>query len=485
LLPVLELTGAGWTNINNVKLYYDGVQIGVIENTAVASTTYTKAVNFTAPVGATKFIEVKADIQGTGLGVADNIVVTLATGASNAQRLASLGSFNFPTANTLGNVLTVSASAVIASKNLSVGNISAVNGQPSVTIGSYLITAGSAEGVDISLIRFEDGLSSVATTATANQLGSCFNNLELYYGTTKLGSTITANSAAPAATYNFYPSSFSLIAGQQITVSLKAEVNSTGTCTWTNGNATKLSRIESSGQVTTNAANFVDQEAGQGLTISGAGVLSAAVAASTPEPAILATGETDQTLAIWELSANNTEDLTVYSVWVFSTNTAATSSGNVTDLELYCGTEKFGETVSGLSDAVTDYAVFAGGACVVPKGDSTLLTLKGDITSYASGPYGGGDYILATDYLEFKIVVPATITGISTNQIIARGAGDYASTVVSSNVANRAYVYRTTLTPSIACHGTCATRSRSANDVLADLTLTSAASKDVKFRASV
>jgi len=46
-------------------------------------------------------------------------------------------------------------------------------------------------------------------------------------------------------------------------------------------------------------------------------------------------------------------------------------------------------------------------------------------------------------------------------------------------------VYRTTLTPAIDAHGAQTGRSRSANDVLADLTLTAAASKDVKFRASV
>jgi hypothetical protein len=476
-----SIASSTWQNINNVKLFWDGMQIGTVQNPAVGGTTYTKSVNFTALVGETKVLEIKSDIQGSGISANDSITATLVAGASNAQRQTSLGTFNFPTANTAGNALTINTSTLTGSKNLSLGDITAVNGQLSTTIGSYLLTAGAAEGVDISLIRFEDAASNATTTAGSNQLGACFGNLELYYGDTQLGTTITPNPASPAATYNFYPSDFSLAAGQTVTINLKADVNSTGTCTWTNSEATKISRIESTGQVTTNAANFTTQAAGQGLTITDAGTLSGSARTDELEPAILGMGSTDNTLGIWRLNANSVEDLTVSKILILVSSNA-TSSGSVQNLKLYCGDDQYGPTVESISDSTTDYAAF-GGTCVVPKGSYKVITLKGNVTSYANSAFSGGSYIRTADYVEFYLRIPATITGTTADTLTARGAGDYALTTASTNTASRMYPYRTSLSAAIAVHGSATSRTRGANDKVADLTLTGTASADAQFRA--
>jgi len=460
-----------WSNITNVRLIYDGVQVGTTQTTVASNTAYAITLSFTAPVGATKTLEIKADIRstaaaGTVIAANDTLTMTLAGGVGNAQRTNSLGSFAFPAADMAGSQLAVIAAALSANKNASIGDISAVFNQSNITIASYLITAGAAEGVDVSKFTFEDATTSTATAAGANNLGAAYTNLSLWYGTTQLGSTIVPSGAA-AATFEFSPSpSLSLAAGQTVRVDLKTDVLSSPT--WTNGNATKLTRVESTGKVTTNAANFTAEVAGQGLTLSGAGILSGAVDASNPETAIVAMGDTEKTVGVWKLTANAVEALTVSKIVVF--NNYATSTANFTNLKLYCGSTLIGGAVEAFLPAVaaigfTDpFAVF-GGACVVPKGSNTLLTLKSDVTAFANGAQAG-------EYGQFYIRVPAAITGALADTITARGAGDYANTTASTSTVNRVYPYRSSLTAALACNGTCTGRTRSATDKIANLTLT-------------
>jgi hypothetical protein len=233
--------------------------------------------------------------------------------------------------------------------------------------------------------------------------------------------------------------------------------------------------MESTGQVTTNSANYSNGVAGQGLTLTSAGTISAAIDSSTPEAAIAAMGDTDEVLGIWKLSANTVEDLTVTQVYVL--NNYATSSGNVQNLKMYCGSDQFGVAKAGLISNVTAFGSADG--CLIPKGSNKLFTLKGEITDYASGAQAG-------EYLEFYVQVPnPPITGVSTDMLVARGAGSYATTTgLSSSTANRVYPYRTTLSAALAAHGSASGRTRAATDKVADITLTGTSFADAQFRAS-
>jgi len=395
-----------------------------------------------------------------------------------------LGSFAFPGAPIGGNTLTVIEATLSAAKNSSIGDISAVNNQSTVTIGSYLVTAGAAEGVDISKFVFEDSASSTATAAGANNLGAAFTNLSLWYGSTQLGSTIVPNPTTPAAEYSFTPSTaLSLATGQTVRVDLKVNVLSNGSANWTNGNATKLTRVESTGKVTTNAANFTPEVAGQGIALSGAGTLSGAVDPSSPNTAILAMSASQSTLGVWKLTADIVEDLTVSKIVVFNGGTAA-SVGNYNNLTLSCGSSQFGSAVVGLLPAVagigfTDPFAAFGGSCIVPKGSNALITLKSDITTYGNGAQAG-------EYGAFYVRVPAVTNGGSADSITARGAGDYANTTASTSTVDRMYTYRNSLTAALACNGSCTGRTRSTNDKIATLTLTGVSgAADAQLRAAL
>jgi len=500
IIKTASTSATDWGVLKNVKIFYDGAQIGTTQQGTGNNVTYT--VNFTAPVGQTKVLTIVSDIDeysGSGsLDSGEKITASLVQGVNNAQRMTSLGTFNFPSAATVdGNELTVTTATFSVSKNTSVGDIAMVTNSKGVIIGSYLLTAGSAEGLDVSKIAFMDADNANSTTAGANALGDAFNNLELYYGTTKLGTTITTNGAAEAAgqEYAFYPSGFSLAAGQTARIDLKADV--LGATTWTNGDATQLSSAEATGKLTSQGATInehgaMGSRAGQAITLSGAGVLTLAIDSSTPEISITPMGKTDVTLGVWKLSANSTEDLTLTRV-IVQNNGVATSSGMVQNLKLYCGSTQFGVAADALITpaAGNTYAPFAvsDNSCVIPKGSYKLITLKGDVTPYASSKFGTGGagyYVASTDFMTFYLQIPATITGISTDTLVAKsGSGAYASsTALASSSANNAFPYRASLAASMACNGSCTTRTRSATDKVANITLSSTGDTNAMLRAA-
>jgi len=77
---------------------------------------------------------------------------------------------------------------------------------------------------------------------------------------------------------------------------------------------------------------------------------------------------------------------------------------------------------------------------------------------------------------------------VSTDTIIVRGAGDYATTTLASATSyysNKVYPYRTTLTAALASHGAATNRTRSATDKIVDLSLTGTSYGNAYLRASI
>lgn len=477
-------SSSAWGYIQNVKLFYDGQVRGVTTQYQDATVT-TMATNFTLPVGQTKTMEIRADIIGGGsaaFATGDTLNGTLYVGAGNAQRVTSLGTVNFPAATTYGNSLTVTGGALAGTKNSSVGEITTVNNVVQARIGSFYLTAGSAEGVDVTKISFLSSTSTATGTAASYSLGSAFNNLTLWYGSTQLGSTVVTNPGDAAATeYVFYPTNFSLVAGQTVAIDLKADVSSLN---WSNTDCVSVATAEGTGKVTSTFI-YSDGIIGHGITLTDAGVLTLALDSSRPNTAIVSMSQKDVTLGIWKLSASAVEDLTAQTIVAISSGTA-TSSNSVQNVRMYCGSDQYGVASTGLVyNALTGYYYAGfGGTCVIPKGSYKLVTVKGDITPYASGPYGPGTYSTnALDFISMSLAVNTPITGVETDTLIVRGAGDYASTTaVTTSTANNAYVYRTNLSASLVAQGT---RARAATEKIASLTLTGTASADIQFRAAI
>jgi hypothetical protein len=111
------------------------------------------------------------------------------------------------------------------------------------------------------------------------------------------------------------------------------------------------------------------------------------------------------------------------------------------------------------------------------------VTLKADITPYADGP-SAGSHVL------FRATLPATISGASTDTVIARGStsGAYSATDVSSNTnydGYGQYPYRTVLTANLSTTHTSTGNVRSADDKIASFGLTGTSSTAAKIRAGL
>ncbi len=489
---------SNWENLKNGMIIIDGVQYGTTQLQVASSTEYTVTLSYTIEAGKTAVIEIRADIvdYATGyalLGSSDTIRADLRTVSGNAQRMVSLGTFAFPASNQQGNTLIISSLALSATKNVSVGNIQTVYKATEVTLGSYVVSAGAAEGVDVSAITFEDSTTSDATATNANySLGAAFTNLRLYKGTTQLGSTVVPNTSDTAGTdytFNITPA-LSIAAGQSITVDLKGDVLASG-LSWSDGNETAIVTVEGSGQTSSNSVTFSNGISGQTITLAGAGDIGLTIDPTTPSAAITYLGQTDVILGIWKINQpSSVEALTLSQVRVITTGITATSSANMKNLKLYCGSDLFGTASDQLinDDPGTDayYTVFTG-TCTIPKGiGGKLMTLKGDFVNYDSGLYPtGGPITSGSDSIAFYMELPASITGISTDYIIARGAGDYASSTNASSSSNTMYPYRTSLAMSMAANGAATSRSRATIDKIANITFTGTSQANVQFRSAV
>lgn len=489
-----------WEDLKNAQVLIDGVQRGTTQVTVASDTDYTVTTNYTFPAGETKTIEIRADIvaasaSGAALAANDTLTALLVASTSvvNAERQVSLTNFAFPSSNQNGNSLTISSSALSSEKNISVGNIQAVYGSTNVILGSYVITAGAAEGIDVNKFVFQDSTTGDATSTASDtgSLGAAFTNLKLYKGTTQLGSTLIPNTSDAVGTdytFNLSPV-LSLAAGESVVVDLKGDVLASGVVTWSNGDESSLLTVEGSGKVTGNTVTDSDGAGGQTISLSTAGDIALAKDSSSPGTKMVSLGDTDVVLGIWRVrQVNSVEALTLTQAYIFNGTGSATSSSNIKNLKLTCGSDAFGETKSALvpNSAASGYYTTFSGSCTIPAGGYKLLTLKGDLVAYSSGAYPtGGTIVSGGDWAQFYMELPASITGVSTDYVIATGAGgQYASSTNSSSTASRIYPYRTKLAASIACNSSC-TKSRSASDKIATLTLTGSASADAQFRANL
>jgi len=448
-----DADGVDPDNLKNVKMLIDGVQVGSLQSSIAdyVATDTNLTVNRIIPAGTTAILTIRADIDtvspGTDADMEDGntIKVTLGTYTNGAQRMSSLGYFDFT--GTAANTVTVSAAGLSAAKNRSVANITVVKGAQDQTIGAFVITAGAAEGVGVSDLTFED-CKTAAGTAGDQALGSAFQNLELYMGTTKLGQTIvtsTSDAATKTYTFNLSPS-LSLAAGQSVALEIKADVVSNAT--WAASNAVELDSATGVGSTTNQAANIASgaltSAMGQIVTTQTAGALTTSRDASSPKDQQVVAGSTDVTLAVWKFAANANENLTVTRIVVY--NAVPASSGDVKNLKLFVAGSQVGSPVAAL---VSDAATFDNLNISVIKNYYTLVTLKADITGAAD--FTGNLAITP------KIIEPATCTATSTISAKGASSGQYATTSVSgptNRTAYSSYAYLTKVTVALRETGT-------------------------------
>ena len=418
-------TGSTAGGINNVKLYLDGTQVGATTDlSASATVAFTFGNSFIVPAGATKTLMVKGEVKkaaGTSFSAGNQLQVSLVAGSLNAQGQTSMTSISTSAAN--GNTLTVQTGTLSTAANTGMAAATAslptgVKGATNAKIASFVITAGSGEGADVSQIVVKNH----ATAGLA--LGHDFQNLALKNGSTQIGTTVGSLSTTASNTYTFNPSpSISLNAGQQYVVDVYADIlTGASNASATAYTAVILDGVTATGKSTNSDASFNTDQDGQAVYISTGGSLVVAAASDMPIAQNRSMGQTGQTLATFKLTTGAPEAVNISSIVVTDTlaGTATLATGTITNLSLWNASGvQVGTTVASMSASagMDVIATFSGLSLSLAKDSATVLTLKGDMNSYPNGVSGSSH--------TFSVAANAAVTAVgatSGQSIVMTGA---------------------------------------------------------------
>lgn len=170
--------------LNDGKVFLNGVQVGSTKDlTDNADVNFTFGSSMILKAGVTAIVDIYADAKsttGAAFTTAETVTVTLGTGASNAQGQKSLASINTPTADVDGNAVTISSSTLTLTKYSGYGNQTMIAGTNNARLGSFTLSTGSTEGVNINTLTVALSANEAATitdlilkdNATGAQIGT-------------------------------------------------------------------------------------------------------------------------------------------------------------------------------------------------------------------------------------------------------------------------------------------------------------------------
>ena len=368
--------------LRNGVLLLDGVQVGstAMINTNNEGTTLYKDFNIYQKIeaGATKVLEVKADIYGcsttacavNALGDGETILVKIlgSTALDNAQGMKSLAMIDAPESDVSANTLTAGSGALTLVINSAYGNQSVAAGSDT-KIGSYVLSAGAFDAVSISGFTVD-----VATTSPTTTLGD-LSNLYVKYDT-----KTTSVKGTVSATNNFSVSGVSLAAGKTMTIDVWATIK-VGTV---GGAKTKLTitgtKVTDGSSITAGPTAYAQE-----ITLQ-TGQLSVAVAADTPDPAIVTGVSTDVLLAKFRYSALY-EPFTVDTIQITATSSPSTTTDDYVSIYLKYKDASGAEITSAAIPFSGTNATFTNQTLYAPYGQTAALSVYGNMNAVTPSGY--------------------------------------------------------------------------------------------------
>ncbi len=420
-----------------------GVQIGSVQNLNLDSTTAdgAKTTVFSIPgywiIPASKTVKlavvtdlVAGDATAAELSNSNTGTIYASIGTIVAQGQTSLQTA-LSSVTATGRTLTLTSSALTETLNSSFpGGTSSIPtgvlGQTKVRIGSFNLTAGSAEAVNVNQV----------TVTMAH--GTDFQNVYAMVNGSQVGQSYGAITATQALTFN--PSTILTIpAGGTVVFDVYGDLLAGSGSVAT---PTSITAVTATGAAdnTTVSLTTTNSGLGQNAYISAAGALTVATDASAPTAAQLqqlVAGTTGQTLAVFNLAASPAENINVTKIKIGDTETATnTGMGDFSNLNLYVnGTAVCNGTLGSTlvaSSTTVGTATFNMQSCpiVVPAGANVSVYVKGDITQFP-GSTPGSSHNINLAYGDVTAIGAVSGSSAGTSAIVAGVTG---------------YVYRTGLT---------------------------------------
>jgi hypothetical protein len=411
----LDFLTTGGNTINNFRVVDDqGAQIGTTVNTTGGEVAEgSGSLNYIIPANTTRVLTVYGDLGSSASGT-----VQVQFGGNNtaAQSYTTYASATVSPIN--GNSLQIlSANTnLLVNENYGLGSpVSAPAGAQNVKIGSYTLTAGQVNGINLT------GVTILASSSlgTANWL----TNLYVMDGSTQIGQTYAQVTGGNGYSFNSN-SPIAIAANGSVTLDVYANISSNATVK-TDAAETTLSSINAStvaGQAVTASST-----PGQAVNFTTGGVLKGSLSAGTSQASYLGMGIAGVNIAQYQFVADNNGSETVTKLVVSdASSTGGATQTHPSDLINYRLTDSSGNQLSTASE-VNGTLTFNLSGLVVLSNSTQYVNLVADTNAYPYATSGGTHAYILNSY---------NYTNASQS---------VATTTVSNNAGNLFTVYQTTL----------------------------------------
>lgn len=450
--------------IKNVKLLVDGSQIGTTDASVLCSGDGISGIGslgntFQITAGQTRVVSIVADLTVASdmPHAAETITAKLyASSTDNYWRLTA--GTTGTTAAVNGNALTLRAGAVTVAKNISFPSGSATNptsvtGASGAKIGSFTITAGLGEAVDVTQVVIKDA---------NGDFPSFYSNLKLKDSSgNQLGSTYGTLTATVGTTYAFVPSTaVRITAGQQTVFDVYADIKS-GLTAATSSTVT-VDAVYATGVTTSQTADDTTSDPLlQSVYISAKGSLTVSVDAATPIAQQVVNGKTYE-FARYKFAAGTPENVRITDLVVNVNADAAANIADLTEFKLYdvtggAKTLIAGPVYSVVANATTawdGYVTFTGFTDTITKSTNKIYSVEAKVGSWQTGTSGDTEQIkIGSDYIatenDSSTSTPITAYGSLSNTQLLESDGTISITGTNA-AANAMTIYRTKVAAAIA-----------------------------------
>ena len=390
----LDQTAAA--GMDNAKIFLNGVQIGSTkdlvdaDNPDATGTEFTLGSSFVARHGQTEILDIYGDAKtaaATDFADASTADVGISVAAADTEGMSSGNTVDAVT-EVEGNSRTISSSTLTASKYSGYGDQTVIAGTNNVKLGSFTLSAGSTEGVNV---------NTIAINLSANEAAS-ITDLMLKDSATgaQIGSTkVTPAGSANTAGDNSFSVNIAIPVNGTKTIDIVGNIKSSANIgTWT---AQIDATTGGTGAVTAQSV-VVSEVTLQTITI-GSATLSAAVG-TMPDTANVVAGSSMVKVG----SFNFTSKYSPFTVDKIAVKIPANSATSVSSVTLKypnaAGVSTESTAVLALSTGTEPYstATFTGMTFYIPSDTSKKLDVYVSIPTIASGATSGtGISVLLAD----------------------------------------------------------------------------------------
>lgn len=404
-------------SMDNVRIMLNGVQVGSTQD--VGSTSSDTTTDFSLgsamilTAGQTATVEVYGDAKdagGTNFTAGSAVDVGVSIDDADTEGTSSGDRISADISEVEGNSLTVSSSSLTGTKASGYGNQTMVAGTNNAKLGSFTLSTGSTEGVNVNTIVLN--LSS-AEAATITDLRLVDNSTGTQIGSTK----------SSPSTSNSFGVNLAMGSSQTKTIDVYANIKSGA-----NAGSFIVDLDDTTGGTgaTTGQSVTVGSDVSLQTITVGSGTLTVTRDAGTPVNSNVIAGSTSVHVGRFDFSGANSS-YTVQELKIKVPADAATSVSNVTlKYKNSAGVEQTVSQALALSSGVQPYATatFTGLTMYVPLNDSSDLDVYVDVPTTTSGSNSGAAISVLIDANEgFKAI---------------DGAGTSDTTAASSDVNSAA-----------------------------------------------